>query len=242
MHSPSRSIRHLTLALAAATVLLSTCLAQEVASMDLTKVEARVETRRPKATSEETGGYSGAEFAKYCSDPTHKTGAFDTSLSMDRTHYEVGDEPRFEVRLQNTGYVPIRIPFSPHLADLQPKDPAQKFSYYELQIALWIAADKRWSTNMGGSAILYGNDSHANTMLTLQPGEWVRVVSKGNFRFDDNLLELIRSGSPANQAYAQSTVLRAETLITPKHSATVFSEVCVAQTHEQILPIEVAIP
>jgi len=125
--------------------------------MDLTKVEARVETRRPKGTSEVTGGYSGAESAKYCSDSTHKTGTLDTSLvSMDRTYYAVGDEPRFEVRLQNAGYVPIRIPFSPHLADLQPEDPAQKFAYYELQIALWIAADKRWSTNMGGSAILYG--------------------------------------------------------------------------------------
>ena len=79
-------------------------------------------------------------------------------------------------------------------------------------------------------------------MLTLQPGEWVRVIANGNFRFDNNLLELIRSGSPANQAYAQTTVLRTETLITPKHSATVFSEVCVAQTHGQTLPIEVAIP
>jgi len=210
--------------------------------VDLTKVEARVDLRRPKASSEVTGGYSGAEFTKSCSDSTHKTGALDTSLvSMDRTYYEVGDEPRFEVRLQNTGYVPIRIPFSPHLADLQPKDPAQKLAYYELQIALWITADKRWSTNEGGRAILYGNDSHANTMLTLQPGEWVRVVAKGNFRFDEYLLELIRSGSPANQAYAQTTVLRAETLLTPKHSATVFSEVCVGQTQGQTLPIQLTI-
>jgi hypothetical protein len=242
MHLPSRPIHHLTLSLTAATVLLSTCLAQEVASIDLTKVEARVDLRRPKATSEVTGGYSGAESTKWCSD-SDRTGALDTSLvSLDRTYYEVGDEPRFEVRLQNTGYVPIRIPFSPHLADLQPKDPAQKFGYYELQIALWIAADKRWSTNMCGSAILYGDDSHANTMLTLQPGEWVRVVAKGNMRLDDTLLELIRSGSPANQAYAQTTVLRAETLITPKHSATVSREFCVAQTHGPTLPIQLTIP
>jgi hypothetical protein len=151
----------LTFTLAGILVLLSSCLAQEVVSVDLTKVEARVDLRRPKAALEEAAtGHSGTEHTTRCFDHTSKTGALETSIiSLDRTYYQIGDEPKFEVTLQNIGSVPIRIPISPHLADLQPKDPAKEFGYYELQIALWIVApDERWSTNMGGSAVLYGDD------------------------------------------------------------------------------------
>ena len=56
---------------------------------------------------------------------------------------------------------------------------------------------------MGGSAILYGADDHANTMLTLKPGEWVRIIAKGHFRLDEDLLKLIRSGYPADHASAR---------------------------------------
>jgi hypothetical protein len=75
--------------------------------------------------------------------------------------------------------VPIRIPSSPNLADLQPKDPAKQFAYYELQIVLWIAADERWSTDAGGYAALYGNDDHTNTMLTLEPANGFGSLQKG---------------------------------------------------------------
>ena len=61
MHSRSRPISRLTLTLSASAALLSICLAQEVASVDLTKVEARVDLRRPKATSDMTGAHSGAQ-------------------------------------------------------------------------------------------------------------------------------------------------------------------------------------
>jgi hypothetical protein len=243
MYSSCRPINHLIPILASATILFSTCSAQEVASLDLTKVAARVDLRRPNATSRMTGGYSGAQSTNSCPDSTHKTSVLHTSLvSLDRTYYQVGDEPRFEVTVQNTGSVPIRIPFSPHLADLQPKNPGQKFAYYELQIALWIAADERWSTNMGGSAILYGADDHANTMLTLKPGEWVRIIAKGHFRLDEDLLKLIRSGYPADHAYAQTSLFGEETLITPSHSATVATEVCLTKTKGQDVLIQLTVP
>ena len=147
------------------------CFVQEVASVDLTKVAARVQLRRPKATSDLQGAYRG-QSTTHCFDSTQKVGELEASLvSIDRTLYEVGDEPQFEVMLQNTGSVPIRIPSSPNLADLQPKDPAKQFAYYELEIVLWIAAEERWSTNTGGSAVLYGNDDHTNTVVTLEPGQ-----------------------------------------------------------------------
>jgi hypothetical protein len=228
--------------LAFATVVFSTCSAQEVASMDLTKVESRVDLRRPKATSRETGGYSGAQSTTPCFDSTHNTGALQTSLvSLDRTSYQVGEEPRFEVTLQNTGPVPVRIPFSPHLADLQPINPARKFGYYELQITLYIASGEQWSTNMGGTAILYGADDHADTMLTLKPGEWVRGVAKARHGLEGEIVELAKANSP-DHAWAQSSLFRDETLITPRHSATVADEICIAQTRGKTVPFQLTMP
>ena len=231
------------LILASAMVVFSACSAQEVASLDLTKVESRVGLRRPKTTLQETGGYSGAQSTIPCFDSTHNTGVLQTSLvSLDRTSYQVGEEPRFEVTLQNTGPVPVSIPFSPHLADLQPMNPVRKFGYYELQITLYIASGERWSTNMGGTAILYGADDHADTMLTLKPGEWARVAAKARHGLEGEIVELAKANSPADHAWAQSSLFRDETLITPKHSATVAHEICIAQTHGQTVPFQLTMP
>jgi hypothetical protein len=243
MHSRLSPLSHLTLTLSAMAALVSICPAQEVASVDLTKLEARVDLRRPKETSDMTGARSGAQSTIHCPDSTQNAGELDTSLvSLDRTQYRAGDLPKLEVMLQNTGSVPIRIPSSPNLADLQPKDPAKQFAYYELQIALWIAADERWSTNTGGYAALYGNDDHTNTMLTLEPGQWIRVFAKGNLRLNDSVVELVGSGAPVDHAYAQTTLFREETMVTARQSATVAREVCVAQTHRQAVPIHLSIP
>lgn len=245
MPFPSRPMTRLILTLPAAVALLSLCPAQEVASIDLTKVEARVELRRPKATSDLADAYSGDQRTTYCSNSTQKVGELDVSLvSLDPTLYQVGDEPRFEVILQNTGSVPIRIPSSPNLADLQPNDPAKQFAYNELQIVLWIAADERWSTDTGGSAALYGNDDHTNTMLTLKPGQWVRIIakSKSPLRIDDSVVKLVDSGASADHAYARATLFRNETMLAARQSATVSREVCVAQTHGQSIPIQLSVP
>jgi hypothetical protein len=243
VYSRYHPINHLFLTLAVAATFSFPCPAQEIASLDLTKVAARLDLRRPQATSPPTGGYHGTQYTRPCFDTTYNAGALHTSLvSLDRTHYQVGDEPRFEVTVENTGSAPIRIPFSPHVADLQPKDPAQKFAYYELQIVLWIAAGERWSTNTGGSAILYGANGHANTMLTLNPGEWVRVIAKGHFDLDADLIKLTHSGHPADQANAQASLFREDTLITPMQSATVAREVCMAKTQGQTVPIQLSIP
>src|ERR1700680_1715098 len=194
MYSRYRPINHLFLTLAVAATFSSACSAQEVASVDLTEVAPRLDLRRPPATSPMTGGYNGAQETRSCFDTTHSTGSLHTTLvSLDRTHYQIGDKPRFEVTVENTGSAPIRIPFSPHLADLQPKDPAQQFTFYKFQIALWIAADDRWSTNSGGSAILYGANDHANTMMTLNPGEWVRVIATGDLNLDADVIKLTLS-------------------------------------------------
>src|SRR6516165_3985874 len=72
-----------------------------------------------------------------CFDSTKNAGTLRTALvSLDRTHYQIGDEPVFEVTVENVGSAPLRIPFSPHEAGLQPEDPAQKFAYSELHVVL----------------------------------------------------------------------------------------------------------
>jgi hypothetical protein len=219
------------------------CFAQEVASVDLSKVAARLDLRRPPATSPITRGYHGAQDTLSCSESTRNVGSFRTSLvSLDRTNYKVGDKPGFEVTVENTGSEPITVPFSPHLSDLQPDDPGQQFAYYELQIALWIDAGGRWSTNTAGSAILYGANEHANTMLTLNPGEWIRVVANGHFDLDEDLIKLTLSGYPADQAYAQASLFREQTLITASQSATAAREVCMSNTQGRTIPIQLSVP
>jgi hypothetical protein len=237
MRSCSHPTRYLLLALAVAAPLSPTCPAQELASLDLTKIEARVDLRRPKATTSAKGRYSGTEESTPCFDSKQKAGSLHTSLvTLDRTHYQIEDEPTFEVTVENDGLTPVSIPFSPHLTDLQPKNPAQKFAYFALVIELRIASGERWSTNAGGGVILYGSNDHPNTMLTLKPGEWVRVIGKGH------LIEFTSFGDPADQAYATASLFREETLITPTQSATVKREVCLAHTQGQSVPIRLSIP
>jgi hypothetical protein len=245
MHSSLRLVWHLTVAVSTATLLISTCSAQEIASLDLTKVNRRVDLRRPQATSLVTGRYSGTEQTTPCFDSKSKAGALRASLlSLDRTHYRLEDEPIFEVTIENAGFTTIRIPFSPHLGDLQPDDPGKKFAYSELHITLWIAAgDDQWDANTGGVVVLYGDNDHSGTMLSLNPGQWVRIVGTGKFTLPSDGLndEFIRL-HPVGRVYAQASLYRDETLITPTQSATVSREVCIAQSHGQSVPIELVIP
>lgn len=81
----------------------------------------------------------------------------------------MGDQNKFEVRIENIGSATIKVPFSLHLADLQPKDPSQKFGYSELTVELWISGDEKWSLNTGGAINLYGSGHHPNTILTMLP-------------------------------------------------------------------------
>lgn len=245
MCSGSRPATHGIAALATAILFVSTCCAQEVGSLDLTKIAQRSDLRLPKATSPPASGDIGAGQSSHCPRSEPKVGELRTSLRwLDRTSYRLGDEPMFEVQVENAGSTTIRIPFYPHLADLQPDDPAKNFPYSDLRITLWIAAeDGEWSTNAGGTIYLYGDDDHAGTMLSLKPGQWVRIVGTGEFRDprDGPGDELIRL-HPVGRVYARAALYREQTLLTPTASDTVSREVCIEQTHAQTVPIQLTIP
>jgi len=239
MYSDFRSVAHRIVALTAATIFVSTCGAQEIASSDLTKITRRMDLRRPKTTSSLTSRYGGSVQIIDCLDSESKVGELRTSLrSLDRTSYQLEDEPVFEAQVENVGSNSIRIPFSPHLADLQAVDPAKKLAYSELHIDLRIAMQNaEWG---GYGAVLYGDDDHTGTMLSLKPGQWVRIVGTGMFHNPNRagIIEKLIRLNPVGRVYAQASLYRAETLITPTQAATVRREVCIAQTHEQSVPIQ----
>jgi len=219
----------------------ASCAAQEVGFVDLTKVTARTELRPPQPTRESNKARGGITQDQACDFIKNEGELRTTLVSLNRTHYQDGDEPKFEVTVENVASAPIRIPFSPHLADLQPENPAQKFAYSELRLALWIAAGTAWSatTCCGNGMVLYGAEDHAGTMLTLNPAESVRIIGKGKFLLPDDLMiaDLIRSGHDVDHAYAQSSLYRVQTLLTPKAAATTGREVCLSQTSGGSVPI-----
>ena len=227
---PNR-ISCVTLAVALASV-GANCLAREIDFVDLTKVAARTDLRRPAPTQGIGRAHGGILADHRCSSTMKTMGALRTTLvSLDRMHYQFGDKPTFEVTVGNVGSTSLEIPFSPHLGDLQPEDPAQEFAYSELRVVLWIGAETAWSANTGGSVTLYGAVDHPDTMLTLNPGESVRIIGKGKFALptDGMIIELVHSGHAANRAYAEVYLYWNETLVTPTARATVSREVCLRE-------------
>jgi hypothetical protein len=117
----------------------------------------RTELRRPAlGNGDVSKGHNGASEIRDCDHPSSNAGTLRTTLVwLDRSEYAVGDLQKFEVRIENVGSRPINIPFSPHLADLQPQDAGQKFGFSELTVKLWIGG-ARWDSDTGGSVTLYG--------------------------------------------------------------------------------------
>jgi hypothetical protein len=169
--------------------------AQEVAYLDLTGVNPRVELRHPPAPPPKcdpnqvctgTGVGSGVgNVGSACGGvAAAEKSALRTSLTwLDRLEYKDGDSAEIEVMVTNAGDVPIEIPWTPHLADLQPADETSKFQAFNLLIGLFLRWGDGYSTSLGWIH-LYGVPAQKQTMRTLLPGEWVRV--RGSIRIELN--------------------------------------------------------
>jgi hypothetical protein len=218
-----------------------TCPAQEVGFVDLTKVAARTDLRHPQATANTGEAPRGRiqEDDGRCPTANSNVELRTTVVSLDRTHYQVGDEPIFEVRVENAGASPVRVPISPDLADLQPEDAAKKFAYSELELFLWIAADNVWSANTGGGTSLYGADDRPHTVVELNQGEWVRIVGRGEFVLptDGPVVGLLHSGHAVDRVYSQVSLYRVSMVLTPAATARVRRKVCLKYTEGQGVPI-----
>jgi hypothetical protein len=161
------------------TALVAVGSAQEIASLDLAGVVPRLELRYPPGTPAacdkiatcSSGGFGSIAVGRGGVAP----GELQVNLSyLDRSEYADGDEARIEVVLQNTGRIPLEIPWSPHLADLQPADESARFVIYELQVGLFLNWGGRYSTSVGWLN-LYGDPMHPGTIVTMNSGESVRI-------------------------------------------------------------------
>lgn len=213
--------------------------AQQVGFVDLSHVTPQLNLRRPPAKDGQPSGPRGGMHAYRSCHSETKDGALQTTLlSLDRTDYVVGDRPVFEVQIENVGSTSIRVPSSANLSDLQSADAAEKFAYSTLELTLWIGG-ANWSGNTGGGTTLYGNDSRPGTMLTLRPGEWVRIIAKGNVRLPEDFTQLTRSGDLVSQANAHVLLYNNETLLTATAVATTSDGLCLTETNGPSVRIEV---
>jgi hypothetical protein len=214
--------------------------AQQVASVDLTQITARTELRRPPRAPEVPEGQSGAHQTIGCEAYGRAVGALRTTLlALDRTPYLTGDKPIFEVKIENVGSGPVSIPFSPHLADLQPEDPGKKFAYSELDVTL-LMGGRHWERTPVAGVKLYGAEERPDTMLTLQPGEWARIVAQSNLGlFNGDEIVSQHKDDPVDHANARSSVARTETMLAPTTTASVSHMMCLANRKGPDIPVTV---
>jgi hypothetical protein len=157
--------------------------AQEVRTVDLLNVKQRTELRFPPAPSECmrdkcvggcVGGSSVADGAPDPRDPRALGVALDPVVPTDITL----DAFEAEFRLLNTGLAPISVPIWPHLSDLQPSSESQPFSYLSLALEVRLTGTGPAQAIGVGWIELYGSAERENTIITLKPGEWVRVKAR----------------------------------------------------------------
>jgi hypothetical protein len=101
------------LVVAALLLAASPALAQEVGHLDLTDPAPRQRIRNPN------GGEGGFCPGKGVSEVVIPDLTL-TLLSVDKRAYSVGEDVTFEVKAENTGTHTLKIPWTLHLADLEP--------------------------------------------------------------------------------------------------------------------------
>jgi hypothetical protein len=110
-----------------------------------------------------------------------------------------------EFRVFYTGLAPINVPVWPHLSDFQPSLESQPFSYLSLSLEVRLSGTGPTQAFGVGWVELYGSAEREDTIMTLKPGEWVRVKAKvtlhtwptkpmeaqlgGDFWFHDNVFK-----------------------------------------------------
>ncbi|HWR34714.1 MAG TPA: hypothetical protein VN622_02450 [Clostridia bacterium] len=155
--------------------------AREVRYIDLTGVTQRTNLRTiepPPAKCPDggscVGGARGATRWGDCAARFNDPQALRTTITWtDGTTYNEGSSATWEVNLENIGSVEFDVPSSPHLADLQPNDPAEAFKYFSIGLTPYIPL----TTGMAdlGHVLLYGSTQRSDSFVRLKPGDWIRV-------------------------------------------------------------------
>src|SRR5437660_1649442 len=114
-----------------------------------------------------------------------------------------------EIKIENVGSVEMAIPWSPHLADLQPADEKQSFHYLSFAIILNLAnSPDNKQHEIVEAAKLYGVAEKPTSLMVLKPSEWLRLRVKAKLAVSSEKLK-------GNADYWASIVpeLRSETFV-----------------------------
>ncbi len=162
--------------------------AQEVGYLDLVDVKPRTELRHPDpsppvckedGTCTASGSLGGMSLGDGGTGANEPKALRTTLLSLDRFAYAPDDAAEMEIKIENVGSVDMIIPWSPHLADLQPADEKQIFHYRSFAVVLNLASRADKSQNEIVEAVkLYGVTEKPATLKVLKPGEWLRLRIK----------------------------------------------------------------
>ncbi len=165
--------------------------AQELKYLDLTGTAQRTHLRYPptppsKCTDGKPcgvgGGIGGGSIGDGAPDSRDPRAI---GIYLERVNpTEINPAQPFDVecKVLNTGRVPISIPVSPHLSDLQPTDSSVSFEYFSIALVVSVVGVPNGTHFSMGFVELYGSEDHEGTMLLLKPGEWIRVKAAVKLR------------------------------------------------------------
>ena len=199
--------------LVALMVCASPLLAQEVGYLNLLGVKARTRLRAPAPPPPvckdgvcSAGGSIGSAGIGCGAGALNEPRALKTTLvSLDRFSYTPEQQAEVEIKIENAGSVDMTIPLSPHLADLQPADETLPFNYSSLSLSMDIEGlhGRRVSRP---TMDLYGRPEVEGSLITLKPGEWIRVRVQTSLAVSAEKLDVADSRWLANVSYElQST-------------------------------------
>jgi hypothetical protein len=154
--------------------------AQEMKYIDLSNVRPRTELRYPPAPQSNSKGLGGGEGGGSVRDGApdyrdpHALGIY--LLRVTPTDINPAEPFQVEFKILNTGTAPIELPVSAHLSDLQPSDESVAFDYFSLTLVVRGEGEPQGPrVDSVGFVEVFGSPDHAETMLVLRPGEWIRV-------------------------------------------------------------------
>jgi hypothetical protein len=89
---------------------------------------------------------------------------------------EVSIPTDVEFVLTNSGKDHLTVPVSPNPGDLEPADP--KVGYSVTVLSLYITSERKGEKKLPGGADLYGSRAWPATLVSLAPGESIRVLAR----------------------------------------------------------------
>lgn len=103
-----------------------------------------------------------------------------TLVRTDRLEYHVWQSIAYEVRIENIGANPIRIPIGRDRGALQPEGSAAPFDYWQMTLSLDAKTSR--TRAMLDFQLFYGSDTKPDTMIALKPGEWLTIRAKSEIQ------------------------------------------------------------